>query len=155
MNCQNLMIALWTIGIDCNWFGWVLREKWPTYEERHDKIIFLLDNARSQVAKAKVVKNFLETFKWDILPHLPYSLDITCSDYCFFHGCHPIWQVPNVDRLLRQISSRKIVWEVWKGCSQGWLILGIICSFILFWIKYIFNTKKQAELIYTHSNEIK
>jgi len=54
-----------------------LREK-SKYEQRHDKIILLHDNARPH---AKVVKKYLETFKWDVLPHPPYSPDIAPSDY--------------------------------------------------------------------------
>ena len=41
-----------------------LREKRPEYEQRHDKIILLHDNARPHVVK--VVKKYLETFKWDV-----------------------------------------------------------------------------------------
>jgi len=56
-----------------------LRKKWPEYEQRHDKVIFLHDNARPHVAK--VIKKYLETLKWNVLPHPPYSPDIAPSDY--------------------------------------------------------------------------
>ena len=56
-----------------------LREKRPEYEQRHDKVILLHDNTRPHVAK--VVKKYLETLKWDVLPHPPYSPDIASSDY--------------------------------------------------------------------------
>jgi len=36
-----------------------LREKWLEYEQRHDKVILLHDNARPHVAK--VIKKYLET----------------------------------------------------------------------------------------------
>jgi len=39
-----------------------LREKWPEYEQRYDKVILLHDNARPHIAK--VVKKYLETLKW-------------------------------------------------------------------------------------------
>ncbi|EFN88208.1 Histone-lysine N-methyltransferase SETMAR, partial [Harpegnathos saltator] len=42
----------------------------------------LHDNARPHVAK--VVKKYLETLKWDVLPHPPYSPDIAPSDYWLF-----------------------------------------------------------------------
>jgi len=56
-----------------------LREKWPEYEQRHNKVILLHDNARSHVAK--IVKKYLETLKWHVLPHSPYSPDIAPSNY--------------------------------------------------------------------------
>ena len=52
------------------------------YEQRHDKVILLHDNARPHVAK--VVKKYLETLKWNVLPHPPYSPDIAPSDYWLF-----------------------------------------------------------------------
>jgi len=44
----------------------------------YDKVILLHDNARPHVAK--VVKRYLKTLKWDVLPYL-YSPDIAPSDY--------------------------------------------------------------------------
>jgi len=55
-----------------------LREKRSEYEQRYDKVI-LLHDARPHVAK--IVKKYLETLKWDVLPHPPYSPDIAPSDY--------------------------------------------------------------------------
>jgi len=57
-----------------------LREKRPEYEQRHDKVILLHDNAHV----AKVVKKYLETLKCDILSHPLYSPDIALSDYWLF-----------------------------------------------------------------------
>jgi len=37
-----------------------LKNKWPQYNERHDKVILQHDNARLHVAK--VVKTYLETY---------------------------------------------------------------------------------------------
>ena len=56
-----------------------LCEKRPQYEQRHEKVITQHDNARPHVAKP--VKSCLETLKWEVLPHLPYSPDIASSDY--------------------------------------------------------------------------
>ena len=87
MSCWNLAIPLRTIGIGYNWFIWAiaLREKRPEYEQRYDKVILLHDNARPHVAK-----KYLETFKWDVLPHPPYSPDIAPSDYWLFRRMHDL-----------------------------------------------------------------
>ena len=42
------------------------------------------ENARPHVAKP--VKIYLETFKWQVLPHPPYSPDIASSDYYLFRS---------------------------------------------------------------------
>jgi len=88
-----------------------LREKRPEYEQRHDKVILLHDNARPHVAK--VVKKYLKTLKWDILPHPLYVLRtllllITgCSEgysklpVHFFRRNRKL--APKLDRLQRQV----------------------------------------------------
>jgi len=52
-----------------------LREKRPEYEQRHDKVILFHDNAQPHVAK--VLKKYLETLEWDVLPAI-------FSGRCFF-----------------------------------------------------------------------
>ena len=61
-----------------------LKEKRPQYEQRHDKVILLHDNARPHVAKP--VKTYLKTIKWEVLPHPPYSPDIAPSDFHLFRS---------------------------------------------------------------------
>ncbi|KAG5317644.1 MOS1T transposase, partial [Pseudoatta argentina] len=61
-----------------------LKEKRPLYAQRHDKGILLHDNARPHVAKP--VKTYLETLKWEVLPHPPYSPDIAPSDFHLFRS---------------------------------------------------------------------
>ncbi|KAG5320379.1 MOS1T transposase, partial [Pseudoatta argentina] len=50
----------------------------------HDKVILLHDNAWPHVAKP--VKTYLETLKWEVLPHPPYSPDIAPSDFHLFRS---------------------------------------------------------------------
>lgn len=61
-----------------------LKAKRPQYAARHEKVILQHDNARPHVAK--VVKTYLETLKWEILPHPPYSPDVAPSDYHLFRS---------------------------------------------------------------------
>jgi len=117
-----------------------LREKRPEYEQRYDKVILLHDNARPYVAK--VVKKYLETLKWDILPHPPYSPDIAPSDYWLFRrnksSVHFFRRnrklAPKLDRLQRRVIfsrwNSKIAWEMGKSSRQRWTIL--LCSFFCF-----------------------
>ncbi|EGI61410.1 Mariner Mos1 transposase, partial [Acromyrmex echinatior] len=42
------------------------------------------DNARPYIAK--VVKTYLETLKWKVLLHAPYSPDVAPSDYHLFRS---------------------------------------------------------------------
>ncbi|KAG5324080.1 MOS1T transposase, partial [Pseudoatta argentina] len=65
-------------------FSRALKDKWPQYNERHDKVILQNDNTRPHVAK--VVKTYLETLKWEVLPYLSYSPDVTHSDYHLFRS---------------------------------------------------------------------
>ena len=60
-------------------------EHWKTNarnNERHDKVI--LQHARPHVAK--VVKTYLETLKWEVLSHPPYSPDVAPSNYHLFRS---------------------------------------------------------------------
>ncbi|KAG5327218.1 MOS1T transposase, partial [Pseudoatta argentina] len=61
-----------------------LKEKRPLYAQRHDKVILFHDNARPHVAKP--VKTYLETLKWEVLPHPLYSPDIAPSDFHLFRS---------------------------------------------------------------------
>ena len=47
-----------------------------------DKLIFLHDNA--PLHTSKMVRNYLETLNWEVLPHATYSPDVAPSDYHLF-----------------------------------------------------------------------
>ena len=62
-----------------------LREKRSYYRKRHDKLIFLHDNAPSHTST--IVQNYLETLNWEVLSHPVYSPDLAPSNYyCFRRG---------------------------------------------------------------------
>nr|CDS31077.1 Mariner Mos1 transposase [Hymenolepis microstoma]CUU99541.1 Mariner Mos1 transposase [Hymenolepis microstoma] len=50
----------------------------------HDKAILQYDNTRPHVAKL-VVKKYIETLKWQILPHPPYSPGVAPSHFHLTH----------------------------------------------------------------------
>jgi len=113
-----------------------VREKRPEYEQRYDKVILLQDNARPHV-----VKKYLETLKWDVLPHPPYSPDIASSNYWLFRRMQQITgsllsqkskigsKIGSSPKTFFRDGIRKLPerWEKIIG-SDGYLI----CSFILF-----------------------
>ena len=130
-----------------------LREKRLKYEQRYDQVILLHDNARPHVAK--IIKKYLETLKWDVLPHVfsghcSFWLLIVPKDAAvhFFRRNRKL--VPKLDRLQKRIIfsrwNSKIAWEMGKSNRQRWTIFKLICSFILFWNKC---TKKRTKLICT------
>ncbi|GBP89349.1 Mariner Mos1 transposase [Eumeta japonica] len=61
-----------------------LKSKRSQYNSRYNKIILLHDNAGPHVAV--LVKNYLKTLDWKVLPHPPYSPDIAPSDYHLFQS---------------------------------------------------------------------
>lgn len=97
-----------------------LKEKRPQYNERHDKVILLHDNARPHVAKP--VKTYLETLKWEVLPHPPYSPDLAPSDYYLFRSMsHGL-----ADQHLRSYEEAKNWLDSWiAGKDQEFFRAGI------------------------------
>jgi len=59
-----------------------LLKKRSEHQKRQHKVIFLHDNAPSHTAKP--VRDTLEAFSWEVLPHTAYSPDLAPSDYHLF-----------------------------------------------------------------------
>jgi len=75
---------------------------------RQDKIILLHDNARLHVAVP--IKTYLETLKWEVLPHPPYSPDIAPSDYHLFRS------------MTHGLSEQHFTsYEDTKNCIDDWI----------------------------------
>jgi len=75
-----------------------LREKRPEYEQKHDKVILLHNNARPHVAK--VVKKYSETLKWD------FTAPAVFSGHCFFWLFRRMQQVTGSLLLKSKIGSK-------------------------------------------------
>ena len=60
----------------------VLYKKQSEYQKRQHKVILLHDNAPSYTAK--LIKETIEAFGWEILSHAAYSSDLAPSDYHLF-----------------------------------------------------------------------
>ena len=54
-------------------------KKRPDYQKRHEKLIFLHDNA--PLHTSKMVENYFETRNWEVLPHVAYPPNLAPSDY--------------------------------------------------------------------------
>ena len=61
-----------------------LKEKQLQFQERHDKVILQHGNARQHVTRP--LKTYLETLKWEVLPHPSYSPNVAPSDYHLFRS---------------------------------------------------------------------
>ena len=61
----------------------VLCEKRSEYQKRQHKVILFHDNAHTASHTAKLIKETIEAFGWEILSHA-YSPDLAPSDYYLF-----------------------------------------------------------------------
>ncbi|EFN75117.1 hypothetical protein EAI_05507, partial [Harpegnathos saltator] len=59
-----------------------LREKRTKYQKRQHKVILLHDNALSHTAK--LVRETIEAFTWEVLSDAAYSPNLAPSDYYLF-----------------------------------------------------------------------
>jgi len=84
MSCSNRTRPLLRLSTEHNWWDWAEYSRKNAPATTPGKIILLHDNAWPHVAAP--VKTYLETLKWEVLPHSLYSSDITPSDYHFFRS---------------------------------------------------------------------
>ena len=135
MSCWNLVIPLRAIGIGYNWFVWAVhwREKRLEYEQRHDKVILLHDNAHID----KVVKKYLENAQMGC-----FTTPAIFSGYCsfwllvWFRRMQQVigsllseienwlqnWMTSKDESFFRGWNSI-IAWEMGKSSRQRWIIL--------------------------------
>ena len=72
------------------------------------KMLSFEPNARPHVAAP--VRTYLETFKWEVLPHPPYSPDIAPSDYHLFRS------------MMHGLSEQHFTsYEDIKNCINDWI----------------------------------
>lgn len=71
---------------------------------------------------AKVVKKNLETLKWNVLPHLPYSQDISGSLFSQNSKIFHKFGSPQKSSHFSRWYS-KIAWEMERSRGQLWIIL--------------------------------
>jgi len=142
--------------ISYNWFVWAVHCKKNDRNTSKDMIKFFFFMTTLGLMSLVITK-YLETFKWDFLPHPPYSPDIVTSDYWLFRRMQQvtgsllsqkskigskIGSPPKTRHFFEMEFENSLRWK--KSSRQLWTILQLIYSFILFWNKC---TKKRIELI--------
>ena len=117
-----------------------LREKRPQYEQRHEKVILQHDNPRPHVAKP--VNTYLETYEWEVVPHLPYSPDMAPSDYYLFrlllaHGL--------ADQQFRSYEDIERWFDSWIASKDGHFYRNSIRALPKRWAKVVANNRQHFE----------
>ena len=116
-----------------------LREKRPQYEQRHEKMILQHDNARPHVAKP--VKTYLETLKWEFLPHPSYSPDIAPSDYYLFR-----WMAHGLaDQQFRSYEDIEKWLDSWIASKGEYFYSNFIRALPERWAKVVANDEQYFE----------
>ena len=115
------------------------REKRPQYEQRQEKVILQHNNARPHVAKP--VKTYLETFKWEVLSHPPYSSDIAPSDYYLFRS------MANglVDQMFRSYEDIEKWLGSWIASKDEYFYRNGIRALPELWAKVLANDEQYFE----------
>lgn len=99
-----------------------LDEKRPEWASRHAKVILQHDNAPSHTAK--LVRDTISTFGWELLPHPPYSPDLAPSDYHLFSSMSHALSMKtfenyeDVGKWLGDWTASKDKHFFWKGIHE-------------------------------------
>lgn len=99
-----------------------LDHKRPEYQERQHSAILLHDNAPSHTANP--IKERIESFGWEILPHAAYSPDLAPSDYHLFTSMgHALAEqrftsYENVQKWLDDWIASKMQDFFWRGIHK-------------------------------------
>ena len=137
----------------------VLCEKWSKYQKRRHKVILLHIASYT----AKLVKETIEAFGWEILSHAAYSQDLAPSDYHLFASmgrtCSALHFLRRCTKMARWLVWLKratiflawhpqIVKQVEKMYSCRWAILRIKYFLSFSCNKRVFSIKKFRFHIY-------
>ena len=82
-----------------------LEEKRPPNQETHEKLIHQHGNALPHVARP--LKKYLETLKWEVLPHPLYSPDVSPSEYHLFQSMATVWLI-SISTVMKKSKSGSI-----------------------------------------------
>ena len=114
---------------------------------------------------AKVVKKYLETLKWDVLPHPSYSPDIASSDYWLFRRMQQITGslLSQKSKIGSKIGSKIVSKEsffrngIWKLPERWEKVVGSDGQYFNWSVHSFWNkcTKIRTELICTPNIFIK
>ena len=97
------------------------------------------DNARSHVAES--VKTYLETLKSEVLPHSPYSPDITPSDYYLFRSMvHSL-----ADHQFRSYEDIEKWLDSWIASKDEYFYRNGIRALPERWAKVVANDEQYLE----------
>lgn len=103
----------------------VIVERHLEFATKDETSSFHHDNAWFHVAR--LVKNNFKKSGWKVLPHLPFSPDITPSGYLLFHSC----RMPSLNHVAHQklisntrfLLGRQAIAVLWHGnhkLSERW-----------------------------------
>jgi len=109
MSCSNRTRSLLGLSTEHNWWDWAehSRKNAPTTTPDMTKLFSCMIMLNHIAAP---VKTYLETLKWEVLPHPSYSPDIAPSDYHLFRS------------MTHGLSEQHFTsYEDTKNCIDDWI----------------------------------